>query len=99
MLSHSSELEPGIERLATLDGLLFPRDNDYYATQALARYLSGLGFTGILYPSAFCIIGGNESKNLVIFGCPLKERAVDLLDINRLGVSAINYDLRFGPAF
>ena len=94
------ELEHGafIERMALLTGLLFPRDADYFITQSLSRHIEDRGFDGILHPSAFQSISKVESRNLVIFGAPVKDGRIELLDVNRVAIGSLRYDLRFGPA-
>ncbi len=88
-----------VERMATLDGLLFPHDQDYFMTQSLSRHIAKRGFDGILHPSAFRYIGDRDAKNLVFFGAPFKENRIKLLDINSVAVGALNYDLQFGPVY
>jgi hypothetical protein len=94
-LEHSDFLE----RMATLDGLLFPYDRDYFMTQSLSRHIAKRGFDGILHPSAFRYIGNRGAKNLVLFGSPFRENILQLLDINSVSVGTLNYDLQFGPAY
>lgn len=88
-----------LERIATLDGLLFPHDQDYFMTQSLSRHVAKRGFDGILHPSAFRYLGNPEARNMVLFGSPLKETVLQLLDINSVSVRTLNYDLQFGPAY
>jgi hypothetical protein len=91
-------LNDWIDRLATLDGLLFPRDEDYFMTQSLSRYIQRVGFDGFVHPSVLRFVGDREAKNVVLFGAPLKDTALELLDINSIAVAALKYELRFGPA-
>ena len=88
-----------LERMALLDGLLFPHERSYFLTQSLSRHIERRGFAGILHPSAFRYISNREAKNLTIFGAPLKDGKLELKDINSVVIESVNYDLRFGPAY
>ena len=88
-----------VERMALLSGLLFPHERDYFMTQSFSRHIEKRGFDGIMHPSAFRYIGNVESRNLVIFGSPVKDGRLELLDINAVTVGSFSYDLRFGPAY
>lgn len=95
------ELEHGqyVECMALLTGLLFPREQDYFMTQSLSRHIEKRGFDGILHPSVFRYIGSRQARNLVVFGAPVRDGRIELLDINSVRVNSLNYDLGFGPVY
>ncbi len=88
-----------VERMALIDGLLFPHERDYFMTQSLSRHIEKLGFDGILHPSAFRYIGNLEARNLAIFGAPVQNGRIELLDINTVTIGSLKYNVRFGPAY
>ncbi len=88
-----------VERVALIDGLLFPHERDYFMTQSLSRHIDKLGFDGILHPSAFRYIGDLEARNLAIFDAPVQDGRMELLDINAVTIGSLKYNVRFGPAY
>lgn len=82
-----------------LNGLLFPHQQDYFMTQSLSRHIERRGYDGILHPSAFTYIGKPEAKSLVVFGAPVADGRLQLLDINSITVDSLKYELLFGPAY
>src|SRR6267142_3417841 len=88
-----------VDRMALLDGLLFPHERDYFMTQSLSRHIEKRGFEGILHPSAFKYIANREARNLTVFGAPMNDGRIELLDVNAVTIESVTYDLRFGPAY
>lgn len=84
----------------TLHFLTLPHGDHYFMSQALAQHIAGRGRSGFLSPTAMRFLTQNSSsRNVVLFGAPVREGLLRVTSINRLNVSGVRYDYQFGPVW
>ncbi|MDZ3838665.1 MAG: RES family NAD+ phosphorylase [Rhodospirillales bacterium] len=67
--------------------------------RAISRAAKTAGYDGIRYISYYSQAKhAAESLNIAIFGRPLEEKLLEIRSINRLRISNVSFEFKFGPA-
>ena len=78
--------------------LMNANENSYKICRKIANYIKRQGFDGFISDSHFKPYLNNSAINITIFGSPIKENKVKVLNINRLNLNKIKYDISFGSS-
>jgi hypothetical protein len=83
-------------RLA-IDYVFSAETYSYEITRAIARAAKAAGFHGVVYPSYFRDLRGDEIPNIGLFGHPVAKGIVELICANRLLLHSARYTFALGP--
>lgn len=76
--------------------LMNANENSYKICRKIANFIKMQGFDGFISDSHFKPYLNNKAINITLFGSPIKENKVKVININRLNLNKIKYDISFG---
>lgn len=79
--------------------LFSAESHGYDYTRAIARAAHKEGYDGIYYPSYFSLVKPERVANIALFGHPVRQKKIEITNINRAMLKAASYDIRMGPIF
>lgn len=75
--------------------LINANENSYKICRKIANFIQKQGFDGFISNSHFEPYLDNKAININIFGSPIKEKKVKVININRLKLNKVNYNISF----
>ncbi len=77
--------------------LSYSGKSHYPLCQELAREIKNRGYDGFLSTSYFGQAHKKKLYNINLFGFPVKEKKIQLVSTNRINISSISYEYKYGP--
>jgi hypothetical protein len=71
--------------------------HSYEICQKISKHIFNKGFDGLIYPSYYSSIKSSRISNIALFGRPVNDGKVKVININRLQLEKIDYKFHFGP--
>lgn len=78
--------------------LMNANNNSYKICRKIAKYIQTQGFEGFISDSHFKPYLSDKAVNITIFGSPIKENKIEVININRLNLNKIKYNISFGAS-
>lgn len=78
--------------------LINTNENSYKICRKIANFIQKQGFDGFISDSHFKLYLDNKAININILGSPIKENKVKVININRLNLNKVNYNISFGAS-